>query len=220
MAHLTAISGHDPGDAAICRPVIELAHALQLRVVGAGAETAGQLNCLRRHHCDELQGYYFSRPLPVPEYEAMLVRQHAFLLPDAQPAQGRTLLMVDDEPNVLAALQRSFRREGFKVLTATSAAQGLELLAEHPVQVVLSDERMPTMSGTEFLSRVRTLYPDTIRIILSGYADLATVVDAVNRGTLYKFLSKPWQNDALREQIREAFVYHELRAASDPSDPR
>lgn len=217
MAQLTAICGHDPGDAAICRSAIALAHALQSPVVGAGVGTAGQLSCLHRHHCDQLQGYCFSRPLPAPEYVDAPVRQHASRLPDAQLAQRRTLLMVDDEPNVLAALQRSFRREGFRVLTAASAAQGLALLAEHPVQVVLSDERMPAMSGTEFLSRVRVLYPDTIRIILSGHADFATVVDAVSRGTLFKFLHKPWQDDALRELIREAFVYHELRAAPDSS---
>lgn len=205
---------NNPSDAAICRSIIELAHALQLRVVGEGVETEGQLNYLRRHRCDELQGYYFSKPIPAAAYETMLIEQHNFPVPSCGSGQERTLLIVDDEPNVLAALQRGLRREGFNVLTAHSALQGLELLAQHRVQVVLSDQRMPHMSGTEFLARVRAIYPDTIRVILSGYADLATVVDAVNRGTLFKFMAKPWDDAALREQIREAFVYHELRAAS------
>ena len=71
--------------------------------------------------------------------------------------------------------------------------------------MILSDQRMPEMNGTEFLSRVRELYPDTIRIVLSGYTDLASVTDAINRGSIYKFLTKPWNDEALRNEVREAF---------------
>lgn len=204
----------NPSDAAICRSVIELAHALQLRAIGEGVETEGQLNSLRRQGCDEVQGYYFSRPLPAPDFADLLRRQHAFALPNTDAAPLRTLLIVDDEPHILTALRRQLRCEGYRVLTADNARDGLELLAEHPVQVVLSDQRMPNSSGTEFLARVRTIYPDTIRIILSGYADIDTVVDAVNRGTLFKFLTKPWDGDVLREQLREAFEYQELRVST------
>jgi len=206
----------NPVNAAICRSVIDLAHALKLRVVGEGAETEGQLTFLHRHRCDHVQGYYFSRPLAAADYEAMLRSRPVFHLPEASAAQDRTLLIVDDELHILSTLKRLFHHEGWKTLTADNARDGLELLAENAVQVVLSDQRMPTMNGTEFLERVRVLYPETIRIILSGYTDLATVVDAINRGTLFKFLIKPWDDDALREHVREAFQYHELRAgASD-----
>ena len=90
-------------------------------------------------------------------------------------------------------------------MTASSPQAAFEHLARQPVHVVLSDQRMPNMSGTEFLSRVRQLYPDTIRIVLTGYTDLESVTSAINRGAIYKFLTKPWDDDQLREQLREAF---------------
>lgn len=201
----------NPGDAAICRAVIELAHALQLRVTGEGVETDAQVSYLRRHRCDDLQGYYFSRPMPADEFRAMLHHRHVFSLPVTGGVHDRTLLVVDDEPNILSAIRRLCRREGFRVLTADNARAGLELLAEQEVQIVLSDQRMPNMSGTEFLAQVRLLYPDTIRLVLSGYTDIETVIDAVNRGTLFKFLTKPWDDEALLAQLHEAFVYYELR---------
>ena len=77
------------------------------------------------------------------------------------------------------------------------------------MQVILSDQRMSDMSGTEFLGRVRVLYPDTVRLVLSGYTDLATVTEAINRGEIYRFLTKPWNDDDLREHIRHAFTAYE-----------
>jgi CheY-like chemotaxis protein len=140
----------------------------------------------------------------------LLLLQHTVLdLPVREADQRRLLLLVDDEPNVLSALKRLLRREGYDILTANSAREGLELLAIYPVQVILSDQRMPEMSGTEFLSRVRDLYPDTIRIVLSDYTDLSTVTDAINRGSIYRFLTKPWDDQALREHLREAFRHFE-----------
>ena len=84
-------------------------------------------------------------------------------------------------------------------------AEAFEMMAKQPAQVVISDQRMPDMSGTEFLSRIRQLYPDTIRMVLTGYTDLESVTGAINRGAIYKFLTKPWDDDQLREEIREAF---------------
>ena len=86
-----------------------------------------------------------------------------------------------------------------------------DLLATNEVQVILSDQRMSDMSGTEFLGRVKMLYPDTVRMVLSGYTDLATVTDAINRGAIYRFLTKPWNDDELREHIRQAFRTHRER---------
>lgn len=122
----------------------------------------------------------------------------------------RTLLLVDDEQNILSALTRLFRRDGYRVLTANGGAEGLALLAENKVGVILSDQRMPEMSGSEFLSKVTALYPDTVRIMLSGYTDLASVTDAINRGAIYKFLTKPWEDDLLRENVRQAFEHYEM----------
>lgn len=100
-------------------------------------------------------------------------------------------------------------REGYRVLTADSAREGLEVLAKNPVQVIISDQRMPEMNGTEFLRRVKELYPDTVRIVLSGYTDLESVTQSINEGALYKFLTKPWEDDQLRAQVQEAFRYYE-----------
>ena len=122
----------------------------------------------------------------------------------------RTLLLVDDEENITSALTRLLRREGYQILRANSGQQGLEILTQNQVGVIVSDQRMPEMTGTEFLSRVRELYPDTIRIVLSGYTELNSVTDAINRGAIYKFLTKPWDDDLLRENIEEAFRRYEM----------
>ncbi|MET1078280.1 MAG: response regulator [Pseudomonas sp.] len=117
---------------------------------------------------------------------------------------------MDDEAHVLSALQRLLHAEGYQVLSAPSAAMGFELLALHPVQVILCDQRMPDMNGTEFLDRVKSLYPDTFRIILSGYTDLESILEAINRGAIYRFYTKPWDNKTLRDNIREAFRHYWL----------
>ena len=122
----------------------------------------------------------------------------------------RTLLLVDDEKNVGAALERLLRHDGYKILHANSGRQGLEVLAQHEVGVVISDQRMPEMSGVEFLTRVKELYPDTIRIVLSGTGDFDSVTAAINQGAIYKFFTKPWDNDTLRVDVMEAFWRQEL----------
>lgn len=124
----------------------------------------------------------------------------------AEPAdRPRTLLLVDDEENVLAALKRLFRRDGYTILTAASGVEGLARLAEAPVDVIVSDQRMPGMSGVDFLRQAKILYPDTVRLTLSGYADLQSIIDAVNEGAVVKFLTKPWDDQRLREHIAQAF---------------
>ncbi|HWR87874.1 MAG TPA: response regulator [Acidiferrobacterales bacterium] len=124
----------------------------------------------------------------------------------------RTLLIVDDEANIRKTLRRTLRSEGYRILTADGPAQAFELLAQHPVGVILSGQRMPEMTGVEFLSRTRQIYPETVRIVLSGYADFEPVTNAINRGAAYKFLTKPWEDDLLREHVREAFRHeaHEV----------
>jgi len=107
-------------------------------------------------------------------------------------------------------LKRLLRQDGYTILTASGAEQGLELLAIHPVDVVISDQRMPGMSGIEFLRRIKTLHPDTVRLVLSGYTDLQAVTEAVNEGAIYKFLTKPWDDRALRKNIKEAFAKKEI----------
>jgi diguanylate cyclase (GGDEF)-like protein/PAS domain S-box-containing protein len=195
----------NPVNAAIASAAIVMARSLNLSVLAEGVETEAQASFLRSRRCDSMQGYLFSRPLPTTEFEQLLAGRKRLQLADTPPEKANTLLIVDDEPNILASLSRLLRREGFNILTANSPAEAFEHLAKHPVQVILSDQRMPDMSGTEFFARVRQLYPDTIRIVLTGYTDIESVTGAINRGAIYKFLTKPWDDDMLREQIREAF---------------
>jgi CheY-like chemotaxis protein len=204
----------EPRSAAIARATTALAHGLNLVVVAEGVETEGQLAFLRDMGCDKIQGYLFSRPLPADDL-AVLLREQRTLAPlMAVPPAGRTLLLVDDEASVLRALERVFRREGWRLMLAGSAVQALELLAVNDVQVIITDQRMPQMNGTELLARVREMYPHTVRMLLSGYADHESIMDAVNRGAIYKFLAKPWDDDALRQAVREAFDLAQPRRAA------
>jgi diguanylate cyclase (GGDEF)-like protein/PAS domain S-box-containing protein len=196
---------------AIARAIISLAHVLKLTVVAEGVETEAQLNFLRRGGCDEIQGYYFSPPVPAAEMETLLRERRRLNLPFITQLPNQTLLLVDDEPDILSSLKRLFRRSGYTILTATSGAEGLELLARHEVGVVISDARMPQMSGGEFLGRVREIHPNVIRIMLSGYTDLKSVTQAVNSGELYCFLTKPWNDDELLAKVHDAFHRHESR---------
>jgi response regulator RpfG family c-di-GMP phosphodiesterase len=123
----------------------------------------------------------------------------------AADAKQMTLLLVDDEQNILNALNRLFRREGYRVLTAGGGAEALELLAVNHVQVIISDQRMPEMSGVEFLSKVKDLYPQTVRMVLSGYSELTAVTGAINQGAIWKYISKPWDDESLLQEVRSAF---------------
>ena len=195
----------NPVNAAIATAAIVMARSLNLSVLAEGVETEAQASFLRGRRCDAMQGYLFSRPLP-PEEFVTLLRDHKKLPVIEDKANGLpTLLLVDDEPNILTALSRLLRREGYQILTAISPSEGFEQLAKHPVEVVLCDQRMPEMTGAEFLGRVRQLYPDTVRLVLTGYTDIESVTESINKGAVFKFLSKPWDDDELREQIRAAF---------------
>jgi response regulator RpfG family c-di-GMP phosphodiesterase len=124
---------------------------------------------------------------------------------------SRTILLVDDEANITSALKRTLRRDGYNILTANSGAEGLNLLAVNDeVGVIISDQRMPQMTGVDFLRKVKALYPKTFRMVLSGYTELESVTSAINEGAIYKFLTKPWEDEQLRENIREAFQLYEM----------
>jgi ActR/RegA family two-component response regulator len=192
-------------DAAIVRAIIAMGHQLQMKVTAEGVETQAQLGYLRRNHCDFCQGRFFGMPQPAAEAEAVLRQRYLSVEAFAQTRPEQTLLLLDDEEYVLKALARLLRRDGFRILTAHSAAEAFDMLGREQVQVVVSDQRMPDISGTEFLNRVKQMYPETVRMILSGYTDLGTVTEAINRGSIYKFLTKPWDDEDLRAQINDAF---------------
>jgi two-component system NtrC family sensor kinase len=115
------------------------------------------------------------------------------------------ILCVDDEIPILKAMKRIFMDSDYEILTASSAGEGLDMLSDpRPIQVVVSDYRMPGMNGVEFLQEVCRKSPDTVRIVLSGYADTASIVAAINEGEIYKFIPKPWNDDELKFTIKNA----------------
>jgi two-component system probable response regulator PhcQ len=124
------------------------------------------------------------------------------------------LLLVDDEPNLTSALVRSLDRSQFEIFTADSAQKGLMILAGNEIDVIVSDERMPGMTGSQFLAEVRKQWPNTIRMILSGQADLEAAVRAINEGEVYRFLLKPCHPKELQMTILQGLQQKKLVAQS------
>ncbi len=124
--------------------------------------------------------------------------------------KAHTILLVDDEKNILNSLSRLFRREGYGILKAENAAEALALLDDNKVSLVISDYRMPEVDGVEFLSIVKDGSPDTIRFMLTGQADLDSVVEAINKGEVSRYITKPWDDDMLKITVKEALEHYDL----------
>lgn len=122
-----------------------------------------------------------------------------------------TLLLVDDEASILSSLRRLLRPTGYTIHMAESGAAGLDILEREPVDLVVSDMRMPEMNGAQFLEQVRKRWPDTMRILLTGYADVGSTIEAINRGEIYRYISKPWDDNQLVLTIRDALESSRLR---------
>ena len=120
------------------------------------------------------------------------------------------VLYIDDEVNNLNSFKAAFRRD-FEIYTASSAREGRKILDNNEIGVIITDQRMPGMTGIEFLESILSIYPDTIRILLTGFSDINAVMDAINRGQVYKYLVKPWQNDELKMYIKNALEIYNLR---------
>ena len=120
------------------------------------------------------------------------------------------ILCVDDEPNILSSLRRLLRAEGYDILLAPGGAAGLAILESEHVDIVISDMRMPEMDGAQFLERVRAKWPETIRLLLTGYADIQSILDAINRGEIYRYITKPWNDNDILLIVRHALERKEL----------
>lgn len=124
----------------------------------------------------------------------------------------RTILCVDDEVDNVDALERLFRRQ-YHVLKATSGAQALQILSQQtvPVALIITDQRMPQMTGVELLEKTLTSHPETMRILLTGYTDLESVIEAINKGQIYRYLTKPWDPVDLRSAVSRAVERYDLQ---------
>ncbi len=199
----------EPDDAAIVMSIISLAHSLHLEVIAEGVETLAQLTYLRDNGCDEMQGYYFSKPVVATEFEVMLREEKS--LPEkliGVGAQRQTLLIVDAEAGESSMVQECLYQDGYDILVAKSASEAFELLALNQVHVVICDQHLPSMDGATFLSRVKHLHPNTIRTIFAEHAESQSIIDAINHGAVHHFFTKPWKDTVMRESMRDAFRYY------------
>jgi putative nucleotidyltransferase with HDIG domain len=123
-----------------------------------------------------------------------------------------TVLFVDDEVNILKAIQRLLRHEPMRVLTASRPSEAIEILQKTHAQVVVSDQRMPDMTGVELLSTIREQHADIVRMMLTGYTEIGVAVEAINKGEIYRLITKPWNDDEQRATLRQAFDHHDLKS--------
>ena len=121
-----------------------------------------------------------------------------------------TILYVDDEPQNLVSFKATFRRD-YKIFTATGGAEGLEVVRNHEIQLIISDQRMPEMTGVQFLEKIRSEYPDSIRMILTGFSDVEAIIDAINNGRVFRYITKPWNETELRMAIENARQLYTLQ---------
>jgi len=131
-----------------------------------------------------------------------------------KPQEKIRILYVDDEENNLQAFKATFRRD-YKVFIAISASEGREVLKKEEVDIVVTDQRMPEETGVEFLESIIPIHPNPIRILLTGYTDIQAVIDSINKGQVYHYLTKPWEEDYLRTVIKNAFEIHQLRIENE-----
>jgi len=126
--------------------------------------------------------------------------------------QEHSVLFIDDEANILAALQRLLRNEPMQVLTAERPAEAFELIDRHAPQVVVSDQRMPDMSGVDFLTSVRNQNSDIVRMMMTGCSDMTIAAEAISRGEIYRLITKPWNDADLKSTLQHAFDHHQLKS--------
>ena len=126
----------------------------------------------------------------------------------------KTVLCVDDEKHVLNAIKRLLRKEDYTVLTADDGEEGLGVLDENSVQLVITDQRMPGMSGVQFLQKVKDKCPEAIRVVLSGYADAGMMLESINKGEVYRFLAKPWDDAGLKAAVQQCLDHHDILQAN------
>lgn len=128
------------------------------------------------------------------------------------------ILFVDDEPSILAASRRIFLEEPVEVITACGGEEALAMLRERDVAVIVSDNMMPGMTGIQFLEKSKLIAPDAMRILMTGYADIQAAIDAINRGGVFRFLTKPWDNDHFRKTVLEGIREHHVVVALKSAD--
>ena len=200
---------NDPQSAVIVKSTLSMCRDLGIKTIAEGVETEAQGRFISRHGCQQMQGYLFSKPLPADAFYPL--QQQGFAPLKTDDRNEEVVVILDDEQPILNAIRHSLRHSHYKLLLTSSPSQALEWLATYSVGVVITDQQLAEMSGVEFLRKIKLAYPDTSRMILSGYSDLETITQAINEGSVFRLLSKPWEAEDLKTSIDEGFYYYNLR---------
>ncbi len=207
---------HNPNQAEIAKSIIALGHALKMTVIAEGVETEAQAHYLQRHQCDEIQGYLFSKPLLAEEFTMFLSQKKtpSWMFSYISERQKPAILVVDDDKIALKAICSILKKSDIDIYSANNTSVAFDLLSNKKIGVLLTDNQMPDMLGIEFLARVKTLYPDIVRMLITGNADVATAQDAVNRGAVFRFLTKNTPPDELLHTIDDAISLYRYQEAN------
>lgn len=192
-------------NAAITHSIVEMAHSLDMVVLCEGVETEIQLSYLRNSACDEIQGYLISRPVPAGDFLHQLENPVPAARDLIETAEKPSVLLVDDDPHICSAVRHVIKKPWLDILEAHDGQAALDILATRPVQVVVVDFHMPGIDGIDLLSRIKDLYPDVMRIALSGTVHREDIVRAINQGIVHRFLLKPWDDEELRSTVLDRF---------------
>ncbi|MHB8348483.1 MAG: EAL domain-containing protein [Acidiferrobacterales bacterium] len=197
----------DPDSFVIARSVVALAHGLGMRVIAEGVETEGQLRLLAGEGCDEVQGYFFSRPVPASEFCGLLQAGARFPLPKPAPRGGlATVLVVEDESDIVAALGPALDANAYRILAVGSTEKAFEALAVNDVAVIVAGQEVFGASGEEFMRRVRGIYPTVTRIILVRDTARASATETIDQDLAAQYIPLPLDEDDLRNRFREAVL--------------
>ena len=197
----------DPDDAAITLAIINLAHSLDLEVVAEGVETEAQVNFLRSHGCDQMQGYYFAAPCSADQCTQALRDDRRLSPPSARDRDNApSVLLVGGNEHELVLLGRALGPAGYRMLAANSEEAAFDALSKQAFDIVVCDQRLAAMTGADFLAAVRKLHPNVIRVLISAKLDTGALAEAVNAARIHKFISKDWDAKRLRSEVRAAYL--------------
>lgn len=207
-----------PDDLALADAVIGIAHSLHLKVAAEGIEKGSQLALLADHGCDEMQGDYFSPAVPVDVCTALMLDKRVLSMDLLLRCRSRrTLLLVDDDSGTRVTMANIAKLAGYCLLEAADAQAAFAILAQQDVGVIVYEQYAPGMSGVEFFNRIRCMYPKSVRIMLSRFADPSVAADAINHGAVFKFVQKPWKPAAMTVILDAAFAQYEGEARLEQS---
>ena len=200
---------------AISQAVLAVAHSLDLKVVAEGVETEAQLNLLSRNNCDEIQGFYFSKPMPAEQCAAFLREDRRLSTSEIrQIGNNRTILIVDEGTGNQQALSMQLMESGYRILSASTTSAALETLAmESNIAIVLADHVLIEKDGLDFFGHVKQMHPTIVRAMLSDHADGEFLMDAINRNLVFRFIVKHWGTEAIKTSIAECYGEYERQAA-------